>query len=74
MNRFAALLLMTLLLPACGQSGDLYRPEDRPAAEAPQPRSDADDFEGGFQRQDETGQAGESSATNDDAPLSENAP
>lgn len=74
MTRFAALLLTTLLLPACGQSGDLYRPESRSAAEAPQPRSDTDDFEEGFERQDEAGPAGESSVTHDDAPLSEDAP
>lgn len=59
MNRFAALLLMTLLLPACGQSGDLYRPdpleESRPASEAPQPRSDADDFEDALERQEQDG-------------------
>lgn len=46
MSRFAALLLLTLLLPACGQSGDLYRPEDQPPQQAETTAQDAPEADG----------------------------
>lgn len=45
MPRHAPALLLLLLLSACGQSGDLYLPEEKSTApaESPQPAIPADD-------------------------------
>lgn len=46
--RKLALLATCLCLTACGQSGDLYRPEDRP----PPDRAEPQDLREALERQD----------------------